>query len=70
MPEYIYTNLPQYVKVNSRTEFSSSVVSSGAVLLASLIQVSFRKSVKFTMNMLLSRQNYIHHPHRKGDISC
>ena len=35
MPEYIYTNLPQYVKVNSRTEFSSSVVSSGAVLLFS-----------------------------------
>ena len=33
--EYIFTNLPQYVKVNSRTEFSSSVVSSGAVLLFS-----------------------------------
>ena len=33
MPEYIFTNLPQYVKLNSRTEFSSSVVSSGAVLL-------------------------------------
>ncbi len=33
--EYIYTNLPQYVKTNSRTEFSSSVVSSGAVLLFS-----------------------------------
>ena len=31
--EYIFTNLPQYVKVNSRTEFSSSVVSSGAILL-------------------------------------
>jgi autotransporter passenger strand-loop-strand repeat protein len=35
MAEYIFTNLPQYVKVNSRTEFSSSVVSSGAVLLFS-----------------------------------
>ena len=35
MPEYTYTNLPQYVKVNSRTEFSSSVVSSGAVLIFS-----------------------------------
>ena len=35
MPEYIYTDLPQYVKVQSRTEFSSSVVSSGAVLLFS-----------------------------------
>ena len=33
MPEYIFTNLPQYVKLNSRSEFSSSVVSSGAVLL-------------------------------------
>lgn len=35
MAEYIYTNLPQYVRTNSRTEFSSSVVSSGAVLLFS-----------------------------------
>ena len=35
MAEYIYTNLPQFVKTNSRTEFSSSVVSSGAVLLFS-----------------------------------
>ena len=33
MAEYIFTNLPQYVKINSRSEFSSSVVSSGAVLL-------------------------------------
>ena len=31
--EYIFTNLPQYIKINSRSEFSSSVVSSGAVLL-------------------------------------
>ena len=35
MAEYIYTNLPQFVKVNSRAEFSSSVVSSGAALLFS-----------------------------------
>ena len=33
MAEYIFTNLPQYVKINSRSEFSSSVVSSGAILL-------------------------------------
>ena len=31
--EYIFTNLPQYVRITSRSEFSSSVVSSGAVLL-------------------------------------
>ena len=35
MPEYIYTNLPLYVRVTSRTEFSSSVVSSGSILLFS-----------------------------------
>ena len=35
MAEYIFTNLPQYVKLNSRSEFSSSVVSSGAVLIFS-----------------------------------
>ena len=35
MAEYIFTNLPQYIKLNSRSEFSSSVVSSGAVLLFS-----------------------------------
>ena len=33
MPEYIFTNLPIYVKITPRTAFSSSVVSSGAVLL-------------------------------------
>lgn len=35
MPEYIFTNLPQYVKITPRSDFSSSVVSSGAVLLFS-----------------------------------
>lgn len=33
MPEYIFTNLPQYVRITPRSDFSSSVVSSGAVLL-------------------------------------
>ena len=33
LPEYLPTDLPQYVKLNSRAEFSSSVVSSGHVLL-------------------------------------
>ncbi len=33
--EYIFTNLPQYIRVTSRTEFSSSVVHSGSVLLFS-----------------------------------
>ena len=33
MPEYVPTDLPQYVKVNSRTEFSSAVVGSGHVLI-------------------------------------
>ena len=33
--EYIFTNLPQYVRITPRSEFSSSVVSSGAVLLFS-----------------------------------
>jgi len=31
--EYIFTNLPQYIRQTSRTEFSSSVVHSGHVLL-------------------------------------
>ena len=33
--EYVFTNLPQYVRVNSRSEFSSSVVQSGHLLLFS-----------------------------------
>lgn len=33
--EYLYTNLPQYIRVTSRSEFSSSVVHSGSVLLFS-----------------------------------
>ena len=33
--EYIFTNLPQYVRITPRSDFSSSVVSSGAVLLFS-----------------------------------
>jgi len=35
MAEYIFTNLPQYVRITPRSDFSSSVVSSGAVLLFS-----------------------------------
>ena len=31
--EYIFTNLPQYIRITPRSDFSSSVVSSGAVLL-------------------------------------
>ena len=33
MSEYIFTNLPRYLEVTPRSSFSSSVVSSGAVLL-------------------------------------
>ena len=33
--EYIFTNLPQYIRVTPRSEFSSSVVHSGSVLLFS-----------------------------------
>ena len=33
MAEYIFTNLPQYIRITPRSDFSSSVVSSGAVLL-------------------------------------
>ena len=33
--EYIFTNLPRYIRVTSRSEFSSSVVQSGSVLLFS-----------------------------------
>ena len=33
--EYIFTDLPQYIRVTSRSEFSSSVVHSGSVLLFS-----------------------------------
>ncbi len=35
MPEYIYTNLPQYVKVTPRTDFANSVVQANHVLLFS-----------------------------------
>lgn len=35
MPEYIFTNLPQYVTVTPRSAFANSVVQSGAVLLFS-----------------------------------
>ena len=35
MPEYLYTNLPQYIRVTPRSAFANSVVQNGSVLLFS-----------------------------------